>query len=87
MVSRSGARPGEIRTSDPFVCELSLTKSLIVPQTAARVVARVGAVGVAVGLAAAATVADGVGDGVSIRVPHAARSTKSSAIPRDRIAT
>ncbi len=61
-----GARPGEFRTKDPFVCALSPTKSLMVPQMAANVAAvAVGvALGLAMGLAEAATVAKGVGDAV-----------------------
>src|SRR5438093_3976284 len=65
-----GARPGEFRTKDPFVCALSPTKSLMVPQMAANVAAvAVGvalglAMGLAMGLAEAATVAKGVGDAV-----------------------
>jgi len=88
IVIRSGARPGEFRTSDPFVCALSLTKSLIVPQTEAKV-SRVVAIGVGLGLGIAATVATGVGDAVLMGAAvHAAmsigrnRTTRGSFVPR-----
>jgi len=87
IVIRSGARPGEFRTSDPFVCALSLTKSVIVPQTEAKV-SRV-AVGVGLGLDIAATVATGVGDavltGAAVQAAMSTgrnRTTRGSFVPR-----
>jgi len=53
MVILMGVRPAEFRTNDPFVWLLSLTKSLMVPQTTATV---------------AGALADGVGVGVVIGV-------------------
>lgn len=81
----NGSRPGEFKTNDPFATPLSLTKSLIVPQTNANVAAVV-APGEGVSDAVAgATVAVEVGEAVLTEGgPQAVTERPSSAAKSDR---